>query len=537
MPADLLFAIYLVVAIWPAEILATLLHETGHAIAARAMGQTVLCWGVGVRKVLLRIPVRGAILYLGWPLSAGLTLWAPPSSEPSRATQLIPTAGGIVANVIGLAAGLVLLGMGWNSPLLWAWIVASALLCLIAAFPETVHIAGTSFKTDGKKLIDILLRKDSRGEIRVGRQLQHVRAIIQFLRHVRHAGGVARYSASAAILEAALGNLDQARKDLECAEAAGRVEIPCMATALALTRLVIAAEANEEQAPQLAEQMRLAFGSDSAIQSCVDSSLATWRHARGLPIGELVDAIRQRAAAASRPNWTRQADILDFMADPTDAPDVRCRQLIGQHPAMLGVSKISLLTDAASRLAALGQIDRAREFRAEAAAEISREASYIDSLETRTAFVSSTVKRLQSVLPDEPFAVEIPPKPPTVPIVLASKGRALARITLALGAATFLLAVAVGVWDALWPLDDTTAHNWAGPIAFCFFIALVTTVASILSGERQTGTILGSLLLALLGIGIAIAADLNNVRHGRSKPAAHGVLQNHQPRPQADGPG
>ncbi|HEY1784357.1 MAG TPA: hypothetical protein VGG30_02370 [Pirellulales bacterium] len=524
-------------AIWPADVLGLLLHETGHAIAARSVGYTVLCWGVGNRKVLLRVPVGGAIFYFGWPMSKGLMLAAQKSLEPAWAPELVVIAGGIIANAAGLAAGIAAWAFGWHSAILLAWIVVSAALCARNAFPHKVHVAGTSIKTDGRKILDLVFRTDSPSEAHLGVQLQHMRAILQFLERVRHPGGIARFSARTAILEAALGNLDQARKDLECAGAA--TGLPMSAEILALARLTVASIANEEQTPQLAEQMRLAFGSDRAVQFQIDCSLAAWRHARGMPTSDLFDSIKRQAAIASRPAWIRAADVLGFTADPTDTPDtpdIRCRQIMELHPAMLGVSKISLLTTAASRLAALGQIESAREFRGQAADEIRSEASYIDSPETRATFVSGAAARLQAVLPDDPFTVEIPQKAPTATVALPSKGKILAWLTFAVGAANLLLSIAVGIWDAILPLEKTPALIYIGVLCISFIFAALTAIASLFRGERRMGTVLFGLLLGFSSFGVLAILNRPSKRHVPHKAAAHGVLQDRQARPLADGP-
>ena len=156
----------------------------------------------------------------------------------------------------------------------------------------------------------------------------------------------------------------------------------------ALARLAIASEAEGDQITQLAEELRLAFAANRTIQLNVDYSLAVWRLSQGMPVDELIEAVQRRAAAACGPGLPAAADLLDFMANPGDTPDVGCRQIINQHPKMLGVNRILLLTTATKRLAVLEKEEQAREFCSDAVAMIRLEASYIDSPDTGSAFAA-----------------------------------------------------------------------------------------------------------------------------------------------------
>jgi hypothetical protein len=229
-----------------------------------------------------------------------------------------------------------------------------------------------------------------------------------------------------------------------------------------------------------------------------------------MPIGDLVDAIRRQGEAARQPRRTATADVLGFIAEPTETPDVRCRQIIEQHRTRLGVARIDLLTAAASSLATLGRTESAREFRAEAVAEIRQEASYIDSSETRTAFISRAVDRLQAVLPEEPLpthSLEPPSIPPPLP------AEPFCGTALIFGTATLLGTAACAISSHFWGIsDDVAIHCVLLSLAGCL-MALASFWASVDNREQRRRRAYLGALFALIGLSISMIVLLPSWWH------------------------
>ncbi len=206
-------ALLFLLAIWPAGVLGMVLHEAGHAIAARAVGLTVLSFGVGYRKLLLRIPLGGAVFYVCWPISGGLQLSTGSSLDQPVENVWVITAG-LIANILGLVAGVLAWVLGWHSPLLAAWIAASAWLILIAAFPQQARSTGEAL-SDGLQLLRFVRRNRPAVRPYLGAWLAYNRSIIKLFETIGHPAGAALYHLDAATFEAGLCNFEQARRDLE----------------------------------------------------------------------------------------------------------------------------------------------------------------------------------------------------------------------------------------------------------------------------------------------------------------------------------
>ena len=362
-------ALLFLLAIWPATVLDLVLHEAGHAIAARAVGLTVLSFGVGYRKRLLRLPVGGAVFYVCWPISGGLQLSVrrsldQPFDQPLKNFWVI-TAGWI-ANILGLVAGLLAWLLGWRSPLTAAWIAAFAFLVVFAVFPFPARSSGGVLMSDGRQLLRLVRRNRAAVRPSLGAWLAYNRSIIKLLERIGHPAGAALYRLDAATFEAGLSNFEQARRDLEAAANPGGPALPVAAQMQAVARLVVASEANDEEIPQLVEWARREFPSVVYVQCIADSVLADWRLQRGIPLAELGEALGLTAGNTERPSSSEVA-LTGFLADPTATPDVRCRQVLDEYPWMLAVKRAAMLAATAGHLARLGRLDEARQFRQEAA--------------------------------------------------------------------------------------------------------------------------------------------------------------------------
>jgi hypothetical protein len=494
-------------AMWPAIVLVIALHETGHALAARAAGMTVFSWGVGNRKIFLRIPVGRSIFYLAWPLSGGLTLWAPPSLDPRPMAQAIAILGGLLANAVGLLAGIAAFALGWKSEVVAAWVLMSAYYVLLNATPFYAMHGGVKFRSDGLVLLELVRRRSPTG--RLGSQLARARVVINLLERIEHPAGIAYWQLYAAILEATLANIDQARRDLALGEVPAGASVACTAQLLAVARLEIAGATNDDRTPELVEQTRAAFSSVGAIQFVADCTLANWRLARGLAIEELLDKIRKSAQLSAKPGWLEFASRLEFLSNPSNTPDLRCRQILSEHRSMSELSRIGLLTAASKQLAKLGRSDDARQIRDEALAATAREAVLISSPETRAAFIACE-RRQMPAFPDEnadePMELELPVQQIRVLFYKNIGKNIYALLTLFFGVVALILGSSACLERSRLSAKPTTPDFERYMAASCFVLALLMALGSMVRRERSTPLVAIGLALALIGIVLFVFA-------------------------------
>src|SRR5262249_7258919 len=147
--------IVFLIALWPAQLLAIVLHEAGHMLAAWCVGIRVPAWGIGIRKVRLRVPIGSTVLYVGRPMSMGLTVCLGEPLELRRSGEMVMFLGGPLATLAGLAGGVALWRSGIKSDVLVAWIAISLLLSLTSTVPFVISNGAVSFKSDAMRLLEL----------------------------------------------------------------------------------------------------------------------------------------------------------------------------------------------------------------------------------------------------------------------------------------------------------------------------------------------------------------------------------------------
>jgi tetratricopeptide (TPR) repeat protein len=153
-------------------ILATVPHELGHALAARACGMHVFQVAVGVGKKLFECRIFGVLVEFRTIPYGGVTLALTPSREHFRSREIIYALAGPVANL--LVALLVLAVVGWDrvadfrphqkiSP--WTLLFASnALVFITNLIPRSFSSATGHMISDGGHIVRAFVMKQEHVE-------------------------------------------------------------------------------------------------------------------------------------------------------------------------------------------------------------------------------------------------------------------------------------------------------------------------------------------------------------------------------------
>jgi hypothetical protein len=196
-------------------------------------------------------------------------------------------------------------------------------------------------------------------------------------------------------------------------------------------------------------------------------------------------------------------------AEPVEDADVRCRGLIAHHKRYLSdVAKSRLLALTTERLAARGARDQARVFFAETQCAIAEAGAAIACPATRKAYTERAAAPLQRAVAATPdgiplFIVDAPSS--RVP-----RGKSFAFATVVLGTIALFAAVICTILDngGAAPLDPHSADGWFLIISWCWLMALVSVLFSMLRSERRFRTVTLGFVLATLAAAIAIAAGI-----------------------------
>lgn len=169
-------------------ILATVPHELGHALAARACGMHVFQVAVGVGKKLFECRIFGVLVEFRAIPYGGVTLALTANRERFRIREFVYALAGPLANLI---IALVVLGVvGWDriadfrphekvSP--WTLLFASnALVFITNLIPRSFPSATGQMVSDGVHLIRaFMLKKDDLDQLRIAFHLAHADAARQ----------------------------------------------------------------------------------------------------------------------------------------------------------------------------------------------------------------------------------------------------------------------------------------------------------------------------------------------------------------------
>ncbi len=349
-----------VAAIFPLGIVLVILHEAGHAFAARLAGVRVLAWGVGIQNPRLRLKLGRSFFYVGRPLLAGLTIHCRQLFEVNPRQEFITVLGGPLASLLGLFVGVAAWRRGVHSDILLSWIYLSAFYCLSAWIPRTFHRNGMTFNNDAKLLLD-LARHGDRGMCLqpYGVMLDMQSSLATLLEQVGHRPGAGYVRLAASNLAAGVGASDVAQRWWDEAQSLDLEEMP---TGRAMSDFVRSAIAVEAQAPDALALL------DVAAQSCRGSASAEFylaanrsqlRQRQGESVGAELETLQQQAFAANKLNWQALIAHLKYEADPTIAPAALDAMLARYEPQLPDVSRARMLALAVERLAASGDVNMA----------------------------------------------------------------------------------------------------------------------------------------------------------------------------------
>jgi hypothetical protein len=169
-------------------ILATVPHELGHALAARASGMHVFQVAVGVGKKIFECRMFGVLVEFRTIPYGGVTMALSPSRENFRLRQFVYALAGPVANLI--VALIVLAVVGWDriadfkphqkiSP--WALLFASnALVFVTNLIPRSFPSPMGQMISDGGHIVRaFVMKKEHVEELRKAFYLAHAEAARQ----------------------------------------------------------------------------------------------------------------------------------------------------------------------------------------------------------------------------------------------------------------------------------------------------------------------------------------------------------------------
>jgi hypothetical protein len=148
----------------PLWMLATYVHELGHAGFGRLAGSRPRSVGSGIGGRAVSVRIRGVVYYqsLGG-FSQGLTLCGMPGLSPDRWRTVVYTLGGIIANlVVGAVVGVVWRFLDgepwWLSAAVGEFAAFNILSGLLNLLPFQVQVGNATVGTDGRGVINAVRR-------------------------------------------------------------------------------------------------------------------------------------------------------------------------------------------------------------------------------------------------------------------------------------------------------------------------------------------------------------------------------------------
>lgn len=499
MPWPHSYAVFLI-ALIPAMILAVILHETGHVIAARCVGIRVLAWGVGMRRPWFSFSVDNSIFYFGRPFSSGLTLPAKTTFERESTKELLLILGGPLASILGLSVGLAAWWLGARSNVLTAWIAVSVLIVATSAIPFVMRSKGIQFGSDAYLLLRLLTPSRQHAPLRLGHTLASARALADLMSSVKSQLGRAIYHSQISILESVFGNVPAARESLSIAQhnALSHSEVTGL---VAYAQALLAVKENAEDVERVLHTARNLCRDDATAKfwlDCLDEGL---RLENGVGNGPRLNELRHEATKAGRTDWLFMVEMLEFEAEPQEDAEAQCRDLLKRQAGQITTFDIArALAITTERLAARGNVSRARDLFAKAQAAITDEASTIASVETRDAYIRAASAPLQRAIAltaeGVPLFIPQPVSEETSQLV------AFANATLVSGVVAMISGL-IGWsirrgWIPDGPHNTLIADSSIAIIGVSFLLALLLGIFSIVRRERRWWRLLIGLGLAML---------------------------------------
>jgi len=342
-----------------AYLLATALHEAGHALLGLAGRYQIFAVGLGFGRPLLVVPCGSARLYLAWPLWGGLTLAYRDRLTTPLLGRLAFLAGGIAANVATAAAAAVALHLGAQSRLLEWLTFAAALQAATNALPLRFARGGISLQSDGAQIRDLFAQRSPS----LSPALALARLIRQreFLRALDSRRGDTFYTLLIAAAQLSLDDVDGARETLEEPAAVAAKREPSLVRLDTLVRALVSLGGDESS-----ESLDAAAGSLSD-DPLARASLALAQATHALDhaqqhAGMLVDEALRAARATNTPSLLANAEALAL----ENAPPANLREAVRPFLAkfdrgqMSGASALRLVSFATLRATQTGDWATAR---------------------------------------------------------------------------------------------------------------------------------------------------------------------------------
>ncbi len=502
--------IVFLLAFYPANLCAVLLHELGHVLAAQLVGRRVFAWGIGASRVFFRMPLGKQRFYLGLPLNMGFTIACPNALGCQPISEFLFILGGPLITVVGLVAGLALWEWGINSDLLLAWIAVSAILAVTSIIPFPLTIGRIHCDNDAKLLGKLLIRGRQVSIGSVGAALQTMNGFADLLEQAGCRPGANLFQVYACMLETSLGNSEATRARLSQIDVDSLARLPTGKATYALAWSALSVDSNSDDAENRLATARELFGNDVDALFHIDCLHLEWKLVQGHDILAALDQLTGHAEDAARRDWLCALDVLRFNADDTSDPEERCLRLLSAYETFISdVTTAELLAATTERLVLRGAIDRARTFFQRAQLAIAESAEAISDTATREAFIRWTAAPLQRAVigTQNDLPLFIPDTGTLEPKRTKSLRRLFAYATVVLGCAslgTAFLALNMP------PGQSTSQAAGFVLLVFCFFVlALISTLISILRREQHYVHVSAGLVLAILGMLLAVLSDVN----------------------------
>jgi hypothetical protein len=491
----------------PAMFLSVILHEFGHVLAARCAGIDVTAWGVGYRRPWFSCKVGSSVFYLGRPLSGGMTFTLHRKLDREPVKEFIMVLGGPMANLLGLAIGLVVIGLGERSAWIYAWSYVSAIYVLISAVPFTLTSKSFLFVNDAARLLHILRHGRELMTAPVGPALSSAQSMAELMQAIKCEAGLRISYASMAILQSALGDNSSARESLTAA-----MDGNCRGPLTFVAQSAIAVAENSDDAELAFAATRDQCKGDATSEFLVDCWQEQWRLKRDRGDADHRERLRQKAISASRRDWLCWIDCLVFEAEEVEDVESCCRSLLHDYRDHLdGITRARLLAVTSERLATQGDIDRAIALFQEAQTVISMEAATIASDVTRNAYLQSAAEPLRRVATLANIDSPRFDQPPIQDKSFRRRVFAYTALLLSIPAFAAGATLSILVRTDVLAVDSGLAIALVLPAVLGGMTALFAGMVSILRSEKNRWRILSTALplafLALMAVGFGLSSE------------------------------
>jgi Peptidase family M50 len=172
--------------------LTAIVHELGHALAARSVGMTVSGVTIGSGPALTKIEWRSVkIEFRKFLLTGGATFTYFRERDPEKWRYALMVLGGIIANVVFIALIIICIAVFVVSKVVaplamaaaYAMITSQALVVLANLWPRDLRIGRVRFASDGKLLLKTLRSSSFTRDAQLGRVISMGRELLSQKRY------------------------------------------------------------------------------------------------------------------------------------------------------------------------------------------------------------------------------------------------------------------------------------------------------------------------------------------------------------------